>query len=110
MPYLFSNCIHQHCPHCCGTPPAKAVLVTVGDDLAGTTFLTWRLSNPRVGRSQAGKTALHWAAQFGEAQLLHELMRTADDVNPRDDAGNTPLHLAALNGHLCASCPARLSA
>lgn len=50
---------------------------------------------------QAGKTALHWAAQFGEARLLHELMRTADDVNPRDEAGNTPLHLAALNAHLC---------
>jgi len=54
---------------------------------------------------QAGKTALHWAAQFGEAQLLHELIRTAEDVNPLDEAGNTPLHLAALNGHLCASSP-----
>ena len=66
---------------------------------------SWAASSRTLvfARLQAGKTALHWAAQFGEAQLLHELMRTADDVNQRDEAGNTPLHLAALNGHLCAS-------
>jgi ankyrin repeat protein len=49
-----------------------------------------------------GKSALHWAAQFGESRLLHELLRSVVDNNAVDGAGNTPLHLAALNGHLCA--------
>ena len=49
-----------------------------------------------------GKAALHWAAQFGEARLLHELLRSAADINAADGAGNTALHLAALNNHLCA--------
>ena len=57
----------------------------------------------RLLLSQEGKTALHWAAQFGEAGLLHDLLgpRAAGDVNSADEAGNTPLHLAALNNHLC---------
>ena len=60
---------------------------------------------------QEGKTALHWAAQFGEPGLLHELLgpSAAADVNSADEAGNTPLHLAALNDHLCAPLRASTS-
>ncbi len=67
---------------------------------------SWYVSHPRAAAApQEGKTALHWASQFGEAGLLHELLGpgAAGDVNSADEAGNTPLHLAALNNHLCAS-------
>lgn len=50
---------------------------------------------------QMGKTALHWAAQYGEGVLLGTLLRTAAGINAQEGSGNTPLHLAALNGHLC---------
>ncbi len=48
---------------------------------------------------QEGKAPLHWAAQFGEAAALRRLLGLALDVSSRDAAGNSPLHLAALNGH-----------
>lgn len=49
---------------------------------------------------QEGKGPLHWAAQFGEAATLARLLAVAVDPSPRDGAGNTPLHLAALNSHM----------
>jgi ankyrin repeat protein len=48
---------------------------------------------------QDGKGPLHWAAQFGEAATLQQLLQTALDASPGDAAGNTPLHLAAINSH-----------
>ena len=66
----------------------------------------------RCCSAQEGKSALHWAAQFGEPGLLHELLgpSAAADVNSADEAGNTPLHLAALNDHLCVVSKFPLSA
>lgn len=49
--------------------------------------------------AQAGKTTLHWAAQFGEVALLTQLLDRSVDADVADSTGNTPLHLAALNGH-----------
>lgn len=45
------------------------------------------------------KSALHRAAQKGDAQLLQDLLSTRVDPNSVDDAGNTPLHFAADVGH-----------
>lgn len=57
---------------------------------------------------QVGKGSLHWAAQFGETAVLQWLLVRAVDANAKDGAGNSPLHLAALNGHTCAPpSPAR---
>lgn len=48
---------------------------------------------------QDGKGPLHWAAQFNEAAALQKLLQASLDASPKDAAGNTPLHLAALNSH-----------
>ena len=58
-----------------------------------------------------GKTPLHITAEFGAAKCLNVLKRHVNEqnkgldeifnVNMKDFNGNTPLHLAAINGH----CP-----
>ncbi|XP_077392556.1 ankyrin repeat domain-containing protein SOWAHC [Festucalex cinctus] len=53
-----------------------------------------------------GFTCLHWAAKQGKAELLCQLLTFAKDngvpmnVNVRSAAGYTPLHLAAMHGHI----------
>lgn len=48
---------------------------------------------------QGGKLVLHWAAQFGYAELCKRLLEASPLVDIPDERGNTPLHLAALNDH-----------
>uniref|UniRef100_A0A8C6T193 Sosondowah ankyrin repeat domain family Ca n=1 Tax=Neogobius melanostomus TaxID=47308 RepID=A0A8C6T193_9GOBI len=53
-----------------------------------------------------GFTCLHWAAKQGKAELISQLLTFAKDnsisvnVNVRSSAGYTPLHLAAMHGHV----------
>jgi ankyrin repeat protein len=46
-----------------------------------------------------GVTALHWAADRGDAELLDLLLRAGARVNAQSDSGATPLWLASTNGH-----------
>eukprot|EP00746_Dinoflagellata_sp_MGD_P009919 gnl/MRDRNA2_/MRDRNA2_120328_c0_seq1.p1 gnl/MRDRNA2_/MRDRNA2_120328_c0~~gnl/MRDRNA2_/MRDRNA2_120328_c0_seq1.p1 ORF type:complete len:367 (+),score=83.10 gnl/MRDRNA2_/MRDRNA2_120328_c0_seq1:116-1102(+) len=50
----------------------------------------------------AGRSALHWAAAKGRASLVKYLLELVpfDSIEGEDDEGNTPLHLAAWNGHM----------
>ncbi len=45
-----------------------------------------------------GTTALHWAAQTGQADLVTALIRARADVNARNRYGIAPIWLAATNG------------
>lgn len=47
---------------------------------------------------QDGSTPLHYAAAFGQTHVLETLVQAGVAVDSRDDACNTPLHLAA-GGH-----------
>lgn len=47
-----------------------------------------------------GDTPLHVAARKGYRQLLPELIKITDDINIRNNAGQTPLQLAEINNHL----------
>ncbi|KAK7939617.1 hypothetical protein WMY93_002943 [Mugilogobius chulae] len=53
-----------------------------------------------------GFTCLHWAAKQGKDELISQLLTFAKDnsvsvnVNVRSSAGYTPLHLAAMHGHI----------
>ena len=44
---------------------------------------------------QDGSSPLHYAAAFGQTHVLETLIKAGIAVDSRDDACNTPLHLAA---------------
>jgi ankyrin repeat protein len=50
-----------------------------------------------------GRTALHWAAEAGNAQAVKALLAAGADVRARDGYGYTPLHLAARAGQAAAA-------
>jgi len=55
---------------------------------------------------ESKNTAFHFCAANGLTELLTDLLESAKSaqpcelINARNDSGNTPLHWAALNGHL----------
>ena len=46
-------------------------------------------------RDNGGKTALHWAALYGQEKVMELLLAEKADVNSLDEDGFTPLHWAA---------------
>lgn len=54
----------------------------------------------------SGYTALHWAAKDGNHEMIRKLMDTAKkrgtyvNVNSKAHGGYTPLHIAAIHGHI----------
>ena len=54
---------------------------------------------------QGGKLLLHWSAQFGDAQMCRRYLRSFPLVDPQDERGNTPLHLAVCNDRRCVNAP-----
>jgi ankyrin repeat protein len=46
-------------------------------------------------RDSGGKTALHWAALYGQTKVMELLLAEKADVNSLDEDGFTPLHWAA---------------
>lgn len=49
--------------------------------------------------AQEGKRACHWAAFFGQAQVLQDLVEQHPNLEAKDRRGNTALHLAAAANH-----------
>ena len=56
---------------------------------------------------QGGKLLLHWSAQFGDAKLCGRYLQSHPLVDPQDERGNTPLHLAVCNDRRCVIAPLR---
>ncbi|GAA6072719.1 ankyrin repeat domain-containing protein SOWAHD isoform X1, partial [Tachysurus ichikawai] len=49
-------------------------------------------------RHKGRQTALHWAAKHGKEDMATAMADAGADVNTK--AGYTPLHIAALHGHV----------
>lgn len=45
-------------------------------------------------RDSAGRTALHWASEYGYLNIINLLLDSSWDVNLQDAKGQTPLHIA----------------
>ncbi len=56
---------------------------------------TLTVLTPSLFCHQDGSTPLHYAAAFGHAGAVETLVQAGCDVDVRDHACNTPLHLAA---------------
>lgn len=98
---------------------ADATALTMGDVGGGESILhmavahykTWLLrpllqrgaDANVIGMSPAGQTALHIAAQCGNAEALQILIAAGADVLARYTDGTTALHLAAYHGHVQAA-------
>src|ERR1044071_2591953 len=46
-----------------------------------------------------GTTALHWAVQKDDLDLVERLIKAGADVKAKNDYGSTPMSEAALNGN-----------
>ena len=68
------------------TPRAALRLIEAGFDIKGR-YLEGR------------RTALHFAVEKGQLEVVKALLDGAADVNARDRHGSTPLHVAATRGH-----------
>jgi ankyrin repeat protein len=47
-----------------------------------------------------GRTALHWAAWYGQVAVVRELIARGADVNAKNKLSTTPLHEAAWRNHV----------
>ena len=47
-----------------------------------------------------GFTPLDWAASTGHFGVVQNIMKYIEDYHPKDNDGETPLYVAAENGHL----------
>ncbi len=69
-----------------------AAIVGHTDQVAALLKQDPKLINARDG---GGKTALHWAALYGQKKVIELLLAKKADVNSLDEDGFTPLHWAA---------------
>jgi len=74
----------------CVSPGTQPSLGRGGEDAAKP--------GPGPEADEAGRTALHRAAEQGDARQVAALLAGGADVKARDGHGNTPLHLAARAG------------
>src|SRR5262245_2123983 len=72
--------------------------VKSGDRTAALALLQQKVN---VNSAEAdGTTALHWAVQRDDLDLVERLIKAGANVNAKNDYGSTPISEAALNGNV----------
>ena len=72
--------------------------VKSGDRMAALALLQQKIN---VNAPEAdGTTALHWAVQRDDLDLVERLIKAGANVNAKNDYGSTPMSEAALNGNV----------
>src|SRR5499427_7658977 len=72
--------------------------VKSGDRTAALALLQQKVN---VNSAEAdGTTALHWAVQRDDLDLVERLIKAGANVNAKNDYGSTPMSEAALNGNV----------
>lgn len=84
-------------------PPEQDLRVTIFEAVSQRSLLMLRRilrldPSTIFAYNTSGQTALHIAAQMGEAKIVSYLLRNGARVNPDDDYGQTPLHCGAQSG------------
>ena len=85
--------------------PAVAALARRHFDLAQVLHRSGSSVEPR---NIFKDTPLHYAALYGDLEIIQILLECEADINCLDRFGNTPLHYASRNGHHNAAKVARL--
>ncbi|XP_013380193.1 protein phosphatase 1 regulatory subunit 12B [Lingula anatina] len=60
-------------------------------------------ANPNISTPRTGMSSLHYAARWGDAQVLHELIRARGWIDAGDRDEWTPLHHCSVNDHFAAA-------
>ena len=82
-----------------GETPLHSAVYGENPDIVA--LLLERGSNPPMDETEDSVSSpLHWAAERGLTMIAATLLRHTKDANPRDSAGETPLHCAARAGKL----------
>jgi ankyrin repeat protein len=87
---------------CAGAVPAGAQVAIVDAVKAGDAARVRALIDKRVNvneRQQDGTTALHWAVDRDQRDIVQMLIRAGADVKAANRYGATPLFLASVNGN-----------
>jgi len=83
------------------TPPEAPVAdAAMRGDVEAVRSLLQRGGDPNAAQGD-GMTALHWAAELGDAELAQVLVDAGAELEPMTRLGSyRPLHIAARNGHV----------
>ena len=85
------------------TKEDKITALSVAAGRSHTGCVRLLLAHPEIdldAMEQAGWTRLHLAASCGMTDWVQELLAAGAEINPQDGDGDTPLGMAATNGHL----------
>ena len=80
------------------TPLLFALTLRRLDDPEAVQILLGHGADPNA-RTDDGSTALHFASEYGNAEIARVLIEHGADVEVKDDEGKTPLVLASEGGH-----------
>ena len=81
-----------------GDTPLTLAAINKHDNVVHALLMDYQC--PVDAKDQNGCTALHYSCELGNVSIVRILVKNKANVNIRTDSGDTPLTLAARNGHI----------